>query len=154
MTSILYFIKTKLMQFVKVFIMMVLSYFAPVWAVMLAVGLSIGIDTLMGIIFAIKEGNFSSSKLKKGIVPKMLLYQLVVITMFLLDSLILMEFSVFFHNMPYLITKLTALTLISIEMISMFENFEKLFNIKIIHTIKSIFKFASEIKNNVNDLKK
>lgn len=138
-------------QILKYIIAMIIAFFAPVWAAILAVGLAIAIDTLLGIIYACRQGTFSSSKLKAGAVPKMILYQIVILTIFAIDKFLLFEFTTLFHNMPYLVTKLTALALVSIELISMGETFEKIFGIKIIYTLRKVFRFTKELKKELND---
>lgn len=138
-------------QILKYTTAMIIAFFAPVWAAILAVGLAIAIDTILGIIYACKKDEFSSSKLKAGAIPKMILYQLVILTIFAIDKFLLFEFTNLFHNMPYLVTKLTALALVSIELISMGETFEKIFGIKIIYTLRKVFRFTKELKKELND---
>jgi hypothetical protein len=61
----------------------------------------------------------------------MILYQGVVITLFILEKYALGEFVTYFVEVPYFLTKLISIILISIELMSMHENFEAITKINI-----------------------
>lgn len=126
-----------------------LAFFVPIVPLMVAVGVGICVDTMFRAWVEYKKGNFNSSDLKSGLVPKLILYNAVIITIYIIDICIFSEFSVLFHSMPLIITKITALTLASIEIFSLFETFEEYFKINIITTLKRVINIFNETKKDL-----
>lgn len=129
----------------------VFGFFAPVVPLLLGVGVAIFIDTLFGI-WAVKKTEpelFNSRALRKGLVTKLFFYQTVVIGIFIIDSLILHEFSSMFSELPLLITKLVAIALVLIEGVSIDEKFKKVHNKSIIQGIKDFINSYNTIKKDL-----
>ena len=124
------------------------AMFAPAVPLFMAVGLAIFADTVSGV-WKVKKNKqtFDSKKLRLGLVSKMLAYQGVVATMFLLDVWILGEFMALFNDINLVATKLVCMGLISIEVISINENFQEV-------TGKSIMQGIKAFINSYNDIKK
>jgi len=109
------------------YILLALSLLAPIKIFMILVGLFIFLDTCFGIWAARKlQKPLKSSKLAKFI-SKLLIYNLVVITAYILDVNLLGEFFLLFLSIPLAITKITVLALVANEIYSMDE---KVVNVK------------------------
>jgi hypothetical protein len=82
----------------------------------------------------------------------MLLYQLAVITGFVLDKWLLGEFISFLFTIEFLFTKLIAMTLVFIELVSIDENFRELTGKNLFKSFKQMITRASDIKDDINKL--
>jgi len=103
-----------------------LAFFAPVAGIMYAVGGFIVLDTLLGIMAAKKIGEKIESKKLSKVVWKMLMYQAVTITFFVMDVHIVGDLLGAVVNTPYVLTKTVGVALIAIEFKSIDENIEKM----------------------------
>jgi len=140
---------TKIMGYIP---LAVLTFISPLIPVIIAVGIAIFTDTLFGI-WAVKKTDpesFKSSVLRKGFVTKLFFYQSVVLTIFLIDSLILGEIIQLFNQIPHLATKIVALALIAIEAVSMDEKFKAVHNKSIVQGIKDFINSYNTIKKDIN----
>ena len=129
----------------------IFGYLIPVFPLMIAVGIVILIDTAFGI-WAVKKTEpekFSSNALRKGLVTKLFFYQLVVIGIFLIDKLILHEFSAMFSQMEFLVTKLVAVALIMIEAVSIDEKFYIVHKRHIVQGMKDFINSYNTIKKEI-----
>jgi hypothetical protein len=114
------------------------------------VGISTIIDTGFGIWKAKSLGEEVTSKLcRKGLVPKIKSYVLIVLLLFIADYYIVNEFTKLFISIEFVSTKLASLALIIIEVRSMDESFTKVkgysFIAKLYSNIKSIKKAKDDI---------
>jgi len=66
----------------------ILAFFAPVAGIMIAVGAFISLDTLLGMMAAHKTGEKIESKKLSRVIWKMVMYQSVVLTFFVMDVFI------------------------------------------------------------------
>lgn len=126
----------------KGLLLVIIAYLTPIWGIIIAVGVAIILDTCLGAYKGKRLGIFSSYKLRIGLIPKMLTYQLIIIGIYIIDHNLISEFSPFFSTIPLFFTKITALALIIIELISGAEKYEDIYGSSIIKTIKSIFNFV------------
>jgi hypothetical protein len=140
------------MDFLKAFLFSLLSFFMPIYPLLLLVGLFILFDTFLGVWSAKKRGEVISSRKLGNIIPKMLLYQLAVITGFVLDKWLLGEFISFLFTIEFLFTKLIAMTLVFIELVSIDENFRELTGKNLFKSFKQMITRASDIKDDINKL--
>lgn len=129
------------------------AYFAPVTGVCLAVGAFIFADTIIGIAASLKAGRkFRSLYLRTGLVVKMLVYQLVIVTVFLFDVNIVGAALDNVIGEKHLITKIAALLLISIEATSLDEHSKVLTGKRISERIKDLIYKAKSLKKDTKDL--
>lgn len=103
-----------------------LAFFAPVAGIVYAVGAFIMLDTLLGIMAANKMGEKIESKKLSKVVWKMLMYQAVILTFFVMDVNIVGDLLGSIVNTPYVLTKTVGVALIAIEFKSIDENIEKM----------------------------
>jgi phage-related holin len=104
----------------------ILAFFAPVAGIMIAIGAFIALDTLLGIMAAQKIGEKIESKKLSKVVWKMLMYQAVTLSFFIMDVFIVGDLLGTLINTPYVLTKTVGVALIAIEFKSIDENIEKM----------------------------
>lgn len=102
------------------------AFFAPVAGIMYTIGVFILLDTFLGIIAAQKMGEKIESKKLSKVVWKMLMYQAVTISFFVMDVHIVGDLLGTLINAPYVLTKTVGVALIAIEFKSIDENIEKM----------------------------
>jgi hypothetical protein len=128
------------------------AFFLPIQPLMLLVGMMILLDTITGLWKAYKIKERISSRKLSNVVSKMVLYQGVVITLFILEKYALAEFVTYFIEVPYFLTKLISIILIMIELMSMHENFEVITKINLWKAFKKIVTRGQEAKNDLVEL--
>ena len=102
------------------------AFFAPVSGIMYAVGVFILLDTFLGIMAAQKLGEKIESRKLSKVVWKMLMYQAVTLSFFVMDVHIVGDLLGTLINTPYVLTKTVGVALIAIEFKSIDENIEKM----------------------------
>jgi len=103
---------------------LLLSFITPIAGVLVAVGAFIFLDTIIGIWKAKKIKQKVTSRRLSDVVNKMLVYQLTVITFFILGHFVVNDIVKGFFDIDYAMTKLVAVILISIEFFSIDESFK------------------------------
>lgn len=124
-------------------------FFAPIKGLLIAVGISIALDTIFGIFKAIKTKELITSRRMSNIVSKFVLYQMSILLLFAIDKFLLGEFFKIWFQIDNFFTKVVAIILIFIEMTSIKENFEVAFNINIWKLLKTTIQRAKYIKNEI-----
>ena len=138
-------------------IMMLTVFFAPLFMFLVAIGLAILLDTIFGRWKAASIGEkVTSKKTRHGVISKVITYNLVAITIFIIDSLAVNE--VFLNYLPYqfVLTKSVVLFLIWMEASSIDESYEEVKGYKIsdkfidfLKTIKRLVLKAVQYKQDV-----
>lgn len=125
----------------------IFAFLVPIHGVLLAVGMFILADTVIGIWKAKKLKEKITSRRLSNVIQKMFVYQLVVITFFCLGHFIINDIVKQFINIDYLMTKIVAVILISIEFYSIDESFEQA-------TGKGIFTRLTDLIKKYKDVRK
>ena len=129
-----------------------LTLLAPIKIFIVLVGLFIFLDTCFGVWAAKQQKQpLRSSKLARFI-SKLFVYNIVVITAYILDVNLLGEFFLLFLSIPLAITKITVLALVVNEVYSIDE---KVVNVKgygLWNMFKRLLGVAKFIKKQQNDL--
>ncbi len=129
-----------------------LTLLAPIKIFIVLVGIFIFLDTCFGIWAARKQNQpLKSSKLAKFI-SKLFVYNVVVITAYILDINLLGEFFLLFLSIPLAITKITVIALVVNEVYSIDE---KVINVKgygLWDMFKRLLSVAKFIKKQKDDL--
>lgn len=133
-------------------IMIVGAFLAPIYGILLTVGLSIFADTVVGIWKAKKLKEKVTSRKLSQIISKMFLYQATVILFYLIDFYILNAIIMTFFTVPLMLTKVIALTLASIEIYSIDENIKAVKGTGLWAAFKRLTSRAKDIKKDVNDI--
>jgi hypothetical protein len=128
--------------------MSIITFFSPIAGLLLAVGAMIALDTILGITKAIKQEGWESVTSRKAsvIISKFLLYQLTVITFFIIDYNLINEFTKAHYQNDYLLTKFITLSLCFVEAKSIDENIKAIFGFSIWTNLKEVLIRTQEIK--------
>ena len=125
----------------------VYSFFAPIQIILLVIGLAIFIDTIVAVRLTAKK--FSSKRLRKGIIGKMITYQSAILLFFLIDYAMVNDMVKTVFSVDYTLTKLVGLFLASIEVVSIDEKIRAKYGDDkgFIARFKSFIRKAKEIKD-------
>ena len=107
------------MKYLITLLVVIYSFFAPIQVILLVIGLAIFVDTIVAIRLTTEK--FSSRRLRKGLVGKMITYQSAVILFFLIDYAMVNDLVKTVFSVDYTLTKLVGLFLASIEVVSIDE---------------------------------
>jgi hypothetical protein len=131
----------------------IVLFFTPIQGLILAVGMSIFLDTFTGIYKSIKLFGWKSIRSRKlsNIISKILLYEASIICLYVMDFYVLNELLLEISSVKYLATKLTAVALILVELTSIKENIEEALKIDIWKILKNFIRRAKEVKGNVDN---
>lgn len=130
-----------------------LVFFAPVVGILIAVGVAIALDTVLGIAKAVMIKDKVTSRKLSNIVSKFVLYQSAVLLLYVIDQFLIGEFFKIWFSIPFFFTKCVALVIIFIELTSMKENFEAAFQIDIFQKVKELLRRSKELKDDIDELK-
>lgn len=130
-----------------------LVFFAPVVGILIAVGVAIALDTVLGIAKAVMIKDKVTSRKLSNIVSKFVLYQSAVLLLYVIDQFLIGEFFKIWFSIPFFFTKCVALVIIFIELTSMKENFEAAFQIDIFQKVKELLRRSKELKHDIDELK-
>ena len=138
-------------------LMMVTIFFAPLFMFLIAIGLAILLDTMFGRWKSSSIGEkVTSKKTRHGVISKVITYNLVAITIFIIDNLAVNE--VVLTHLPYefVLTKSVVIFLIWLEASSIDESYEQVKGYKIsdkfmefLKTIKRLVLRAVQYKQDV-----
>jgi len=137
-------------ELVGSFLKFLLLFLTPIAPLLLVVGVSVFADTWFGRRAArhLKE-DVTSKKTRDGLVPKLIGYQVAVITMFILDKYAINEIMAQYIPFAFLATKITGGFLIWIEWSSINENYKKIhgftINSKFAQFLRSVRELFSKI---------
>lgn len=130
-----------------------LLFITPIKPLLLVVGLMIIIDTIFGIIRSNKLGiKFTSSRFY-SFFKKNFVYQLLIITTYLLDINLIGEFTTPFISIDLLTTKIIAVAICYNEFISINENVNIAYGIDIMKYINKLFQFSKKVKDGFDELR-
>lgn len=135
------------------------TIFSPALPMVISVILFILLDTFMGLMKAhfVKNNKtkVNSNSMKRGLLPKVIIYTICVLVVFVADRFVLNGFVKHYFQFDFLITKVISLILIFVEIWSIDENFEAIFGHSLIQYFKkfmNIFKdfLRKKLDNNNN----
>jgi hypothetical protein len=123
-----------------------MAFFAPLIPLMILIGLSIFLDTFTGIWKSKKAGVPITSRRLSSVISKMLVYQMVAISIYFLDVNLISQFTRLFIDMDFFLTKVICLVMISIEIFSIDENIKGITGKSIIEMLKKLLKSFKTFK--------
>lgn len=145
-------LKTSL--FIKKLLLIVIAFLLPIKGVILAVGCAIMADTITGIIKAKKNNDEITSRKLSVVVSKMILYQSAIILFYIIEKFILADIVGLFTDLPFIVTKIVAITLISIELKSVNENYIAIKGYSLWTKFKDLLLRAKEVKDEIDSMTK
>jgi hypothetical protein len=124
------------------------TFVSPIAGVLSAVGVFIAADAIFARYrcYTLKV-KWTSRKFRAGLIPKVITYNVFVLSFFMLDKFVINDFISLFTTIPYALTKLLAMVLIYVELKSIDESFEAI-------NKKSLFKYLIEILVHVKRVNK
>jgi hypothetical protein len=129
-----------------------IAFLSPIHGVLLCVGLFIMFDTVMAYWRCkIKNVEWTSKRLRVGLIPKFLAYQTIVILFFIMDKFILFEFTKMFIEVDFLMTKLLSCVLVYIEFKSIDETFKIIKGKSLLKYFKELLKLTNDIKDDMKN---
>jgi hypothetical protein len=129
-----------------VLIGLIATFFAPVIPFVITTFCFILFDTIMGFMkVKYTKETCNSNRFKRGFIPKVVIYTLVLFMVFTADKTITSEAVKHYTQFDYVITKIVALILIFIESWSIDENFEAIFGVSIIAKFKQFLNYIKSI---------
>lgn len=134
------------MKYLITALVAIYSFFAPIQVILLVIGLAILVDTIVAIRLTAEK--FSSRRLRKGIIGKMITYESAVLLFFLIDYAMVNDMVKTVFSVDYTLTKLVGLFLASIEVVSIDEKIRLKYGDDkgFIARFKSFIRKAKEIK--------
>jgi hypothetical protein len=130
----------------------ILAFLVPIIPLLILVFFAIIADTIFGIYKAYKLKEKITSRKMSQLVSKMLLYQLTIISLFVLEKYLLNEFTSIFTDIHLILTKLGTITLIYIEVVSLNEHIIKLYNISIWKKFKELLGRTKALKDEIDSI--
>lgn len=146
--AIIKLFKTRLFELIKIIIV----FLTPIVPLLLIVGGMILIDTVTGLLKARKRKEKITSHKLGRVISKMLLYQLGIITFFLLEKYLLGEFIASFTSISFFLTKIVAVFFAGIELISINENLNDGFGINLFKQFKQMLLRVKEVKEDIGGI--
>ena len=143
-------IKSKFITFLSV----IFSFFTPVLPLIIAVQFFIVLDTIMGLAKANLTDQKNSNSFKKGFIPKVIIYTLIILIVFLADKTITNEFIKYYTSFDFVITRIIALILIFIEIWSIDENFKAIYGVSLIDKFNKFLAYLKSLFRNFLDNKR
>lgn len=144
--------KATLIALYKSILIPILLFFAPVKWLVFCVGLATIIDTCFGIWrVRKKKEKFSSKLLRKGLVPKVTSYVLMVLLLFTADVKLINELTKTIIDVQFISTKLLTLGLLYIEVKSIDESWESVKGYSFLEKILTSIRKVKKLKNEVNE---
>jgi hypothetical protein len=134
--------KTKLLIVLSV----LATFFAPVIPLVITTFCFILMDTVMGLLKAKYIGEARNSNgFKRGFIPKVIIYSLLLFIVFMADKLITSDAVKHYTQFDYVVTKILALILIFIECWSIDENFKTIFKVSLIDKFQAFLKYIKSL---------
>ena len=86
----------------------------------------------------------NSNGFKRGFIPKVIIYSLVLIVVYTADKIILSQAVSFYTSIDLAITKIISLILIFIESWSIDENFKAIFKVSLVDKFKQLISYSKK----------
>ena len=129
-------------------ILTILTFLAPIYGIVLTVIFFVFFDTFIAYWRVKKTGvNWTSKKLRIGLVPKCLTYVSLIVAFFLMDKFILNDVIKHLVNIEYFTTKVLSLIFIYIEFTSIDESYKIVKGKSLLTSFKELINKANDIKN-------
>jgi hypothetical protein len=140
-------------KWLKNILLSLMIFIAPIKPLLVVVGLVIVLDTIFGIIRSRKLGIKFTSRRFFSFFKKNLIYQLAVISTYILDTYLFNEFTLLIISIDLLSTKIMASAICFNEIKSIDENLKIAYGVGLLDYLKRFFRFAKKAKEGLDELK-
>lgn len=148
MKSVLLTLKHKLFLLINI----IGAFLMPIAALMVLIGLMIFLDTISGLIKARKRGEAITSRKLSQTVSKLVLYQVAIITFYLLEYFLLGGIVGAFTSIPILLTKIVAMFIVGVELSSINENVTAITGINYFKKFMRLLFRAKKIRKQIDEI--
>lgn len=142
-----------LLKWIKYVLGSLFVFSSPIKPLIFVVGFIVAVDTIFGILRSRKLKIKFTSRRFYAFFKKSLVYQLLIITTFLIDKNLLNEFMTMIVSIDYVTTKVITAAICFNEIKSIDENVKIAFKIDISKWILDLFKFSKSVKEGINEIK-
>jgi len=118
----------------------IVAFFTPIVGILMCIFTIVLLDTVMGIWASIKEKKPIRSGKLFDIIPKLLVYLIFVIVVYLVDLFLACDIVAMYFSVEMLATKLACLIPIIIEFKSIDENTKRIWGVDVLSIIKKLLK--------------
>ena len=133
--------------------LVVFSFFVPIGNMILAIIISVGIDTIIGTWASIKAGKSFSSKSFYRIFQKTFIFVMALCGTFVLDKYLLNKIMMLLVDVEYLATNVLAITIVFNEAISVNENIKGIIGVSISERFLKLLKTVKTTKKQIDTIK-
>jgi hypothetical protein len=124
---------------------LIATFFTPVIPFIITTFFFIILDTIMGLLKIKYIGETRNSNgFKRGFIPKVIIYSLVLIVVYTADKIILTQAVAHYTSIDLAITKIISLILIFIESWSIDENFKAIFKVSLVDKFKQLITYSKK----------
>ena len=129
------------------------TFVSPIAGVLAAVGIFIAADA----VFAryrcyVLKVKWTSRKFRSGLIPKVITYNLFVLSFFFLDKYVINDFIHLFTAIPFALTKILAMVLIYVELKSIDESFEAIKGKSLLRYLVEMITHAKKLNKQMSDI--
>jgi len=140
--------KTKSLLFFQV----VAAFLLPIKPLILLVFFMIALDTISGLYKAKKTGDAITSRKLSKAVSKLLLYQVGLITFYIIEKFLLGEFVSIFTPINFFLTKMVAIFFCTIEIVSLNENVKEIYGLNFFELFKKTLTRVKYLKKEIEEI--
>lgn len=140
-------------KWLKNILLSLMIFISPIKPLLVVVGLVIVLDTIFGIIKSKKLGIKFTSRRFFSFFKKNLIYQLAVISTYILDTYLFNEFTLLIISIDLLSTKIMASAICFNEIKSIDENLKIAYGVGLLDYLKRFFRVAKKAKEGLDELK-
>lgn len=141
------------MKNISIFFQIILAFLLPIKEMILIVGLMIIFDTITGLYKSHKLKIAITSNKLSALISKMFLYQMCLITSFIVDKFVIGEFISIFSNIPFFLTKIVCLFMVGVEVTSITENYKSVTGFSVWDKFKQITRRIKDVKQEIEEIK-
>lgn len=141
------------MRNITLLLQVILAFLLPIKEMMFIVALMILIDTATGLYKSRKLKIPITSNRLSALISKLFLYEMCLITSFIVDKYVIGEFIGIFSNIPLFLTKVVCIFMIGVEITSITENYKAVTGVSIWDKFKMMTRRIKDVKEEIEDIK-
>jgi hypothetical protein len=141
------------MKNISIFLQIILAFLLPIKEMILIVGLMIIFDTITGLYKSRKLKIPITSNKLSALISKLFLYEMCLITSFIVDKYVVGEFISIFSTIPFFLTKIVCLFMVGVEVTSIAENYKAVSGVSVWDKFKQMTRRIKDAKQEIEDIK-
>ena len=141
------------MRNITLLLQVILAFLLPIKEMMFIVALMILIDTATGLYKSRKLKIPITSNRLSALISKLFLYEMCLITSFIVDKYVIGEFIGIFSNIPLFLTKVVCIFMIGVEITSITENYKAVTGFSVWDKFKQMTRRIKDVKQEIEEIK-